>query len=65
MSKASDKPSPPPSKIEHPCHFPYWACECGHEEYRKAGELARGTTHIYREEPCPVCKRGMTMVADN
>lgn len=40
-----------------------WACECGNEESRKSGEACKGTTNVYRVEPCPVCRRTMTLMS--
>lgn len=53
-----------PRKLVHPLLSPYWACECGHEEEKKAVEKCKGARQIYRVEPCPVCRRSMALMLD-
>lgn len=56
-----------PSKLEHPCPWPYWICSgCGHEDLQGPGEITITVEgFVGKFDRCPGCGGQMLLYADS
>lgn len=53
-----------PPRLDHPCDWPYWRCDCGFEDVEAGEESFFQGGKWFRVEPCAFCGKCPACMAD-